>query len=562
MSAYEPYSVGPGGSTPYVPYTPKPKPAPRSYTVMESVFAWVCMGLGFFFWRGLAVIGALGSMIFLWAAFLSAAVFLKCRGATFRGLPTAAMVSALTLSPALLLGTQPLIRFCTFIFGAAAWCYFVSHTAGAPEQVKPGRWGADLWRALVMPLASMERGQLFRGMFSHIDRKRSGGLLKVLGGIGIAILPTIVVIALLSYDRAFTDLLRDVLKIDWERLLANVLCLVMGIPVGMYLFGLYLSAADHRMQDFFSEEACVKLSEKAKILPMLTTVTAVVPLLAVYVLFFVSQWKYYISGFTGILPDGFSYARYAREGFFQLCVVSVINISAILLILWMMKRGKGAGILLKVLTTVFAVFTLVLIATAMAKMVMYINYYGLTPKRVYASWFMVVLGLVFIVLAVSRFVPKVSASALSLAVALACFGGLALCNADHWIAKYNVDRYLNGTLKSVDVAALCDQLGDAAVPELVRLAEVLDERNGTDITKVTYREAIQKTDLYHCLAVELIYVQRDMDRNAEHGESSIFEFTVNRAMAEKAMKRLGTMQKISEYPDNGYGYDDGYSEFD
>ncbi len=554
MSAYEPYSVGPGGSTPYVPYTPKPKPARRSYTVGESVFAWLCMGLGFFFWRGAMFTGALGGTIFLWMAFAGTAIFLKCRGAVFRTLPVVAMGSALVLSLAMFLSSNGLLQLGALVYGAAAWCYFVSHTAGASAQISSARWGADLCRAMMLPFVSMEDGQLFRGMVSHINRKRSGTLLKMLGGIGIAIIPTAIVVALLSYDSAFTELLQKILRVDWEEIFVNLLMFALGIPVGMYLFGLYLSAADRRMPDLLGEEACGKLSARAKIVPMLTTVTAVVPLLAVYVLFFVSQWKYYISGFTGVLPEGFSYAQYAREGFFQLCMVSVINLSTILLVLLLMKRNKGAGILLKVLTTVFAVFTLVLIATAMAKLVMYINCYGLTPRRVYAAWLMVVLGLVFVVLAVSRFVRKISASAWSLAVVLVCFSGLALCNADHWIAKYNVDRYLNGTLKSVDVASMCDQLGDAAVPELVRLAEALDVQNKTDITKVTYKVAIQRTDLYHCLAVELMYVQENMMREKENGESPVFAFTLNKAMADRAMKRLGTMQKVTN--DWDYGYDD------
>ncbi|MBQ9083556.1 MAG: DUF4173 domain-containing protein [Clostridia bacterium] len=542
MNTYGPYPVDPKR---VAPYEPRPKREKRSYTVLESVFAWLCMGLGFLFWRWSVCLCALGSMLFLWAAFACAAIVLKCRGAKFRTLPVTAMVSALVLSPALILSYNPLICFCTLAYGAAAWCYFVSHTAGDPEQIAARRWGADLWRALVLPFSSMDEGQLFRGMISSIDRRRSGAVLKVLGGIVIAIIPTAIVVALLSYDSAFQELLNNVLRLDWEVIFTNLLCLIGGIPVGMYLFGLYLSATDRRMPDFLSEEVCSQLSARTKILPMLTAVTAVVPLLVVYVLFFVSQWKYYVSGFTGVLPEGFSYAGYAREGFFQLCIVSVINLGAILLTLILMKRSKGADVLLKVLTTIFAVFTLVLIATAMAKLVMYIGSYGLTPRRVYAAWFMVVIGLVFIVVTISRFVPKISASALSLAVVLVCFGGLALSNADYGIAKYNVDRYLNGTLNSVDVEALYEQLDAAAVPELVRLAEELDKRNGTDITKVTYMEANTNYDMYHRLAAQLMRIQSYTWWGTEKGKhadaDNIFGFTVNHAMAKKAMERLGEM---------------------
>ncbi len=552
MNTYGAYPVDPKRLAPYEPQAKREK---RRYTVGESVFAWLCMGLGYLFWRAGTFLGALGAAVFLWVAFACAAIFLKCRKATFRALPVAAMVSALVLSPALVLGGNALIRFCTFVYGAAAWCYFVSHTAGNPEQIRARRWGADLWRAQILPFASMDEGQMFRGMASAIDRKRSGTLLKVLGGIGIAVIPTAIVVGLLSYDRAFTDLLTNVLRLDWETIFGHLLFLVLGIPVGMYLFGLYLSATDRRMPDFLSEEACDKLSTGMKVIPMVTAVTAVVPLLLVYVLFFVSQWQYFVSGFTGVLPEGFSYAGYAREGFGQLCTVAAINLGAILLILLLMKRGKGAEMVLKVLTTIFAVFTLVLIATAMAKLGMYIGSYGLTPRRVYAAWFMVVIGLVFIVVTVSRFVPKVSASALSLAVVLVCFGGLALSNADYWIAKYNVDRYLNGTLDSVDVSAMCDQLGDAAVPELVRLAEYLDEKNGTDITKVTYKDALHNNDLYHRLAAELILVQQDMTWYEKNGGRDFAEITINNAMAESAMKRLGTMQNTSVEQEHVPDYD-------
>lgn len=538
----------------YQPYAPREKEPPRSYTWSESVFAWLCWGLGFVFWR-LAFPAAdcpLGSLIFLWLAFGCAGIFLKCRGAKFRWLPVTAMVTALALSPALVVSSNDFIHFWTFAYGAAAWCYFVGQTAGAPERIRPGRLAADTLRAAVLPLASMGNRQFFRGMFSRFDRKKNGTLLKVLAGIAIALIPTAVVVALLSYDRAFTDLLKNLMAFDWLELLGNLLSLVLGLPVGMYLFGMYLSAADHKLPDMLSEERCDRMAGAVKIMPMVTAVTAVVPLLAVYVLFFVSQWKYYVSGFTGVLPEGFSYAQYAREGFFQLCIVSVINMAAILLVLLLMKRGRGARVLLQVMTTVFTVFTLVLIATAMAKLWMYIDSYGLTQRRVYAAWFMVVLGLIFVVLTVSRFVPKVSAMALTAAVVLAAFGGLALCNADALIATYNADRYLNGTLSSLDAAAL-GELKEAGVPEMVRLAKYLDEKNGTDITKMTYKEAVDGTDLYHGLAVELMYVQEDLRYMEQHADQRFCGLTLNYLRAEAAMKELGTMQEVtwlSDYPDD------------
>ena len=49
------------------------------------------------------------------------------------------------------------------------------------------------------------------------------------------------------------------------------------------------------------------------------------------------------------------------------------------------------------------------------------------------------------------------------------FAALALPNADGYIAKYNVDRYVSGSLETVDVDHLSG-LGSGAVPYLDRLA--------------------------------------------------------------------------------------------
>ena len=66
--------------------------------------------------------------------------------------------------------------------------------------------------------------------------------------------------------------------------------------------------------------------------------------------------------------------------------------------------------------------------------------------------------------------------AASLVVTVVMFAGLSLSNVDGFIAKYNVDRYVAGTLETVDVDAMRD-LGLTAVPQMVRLAELLDEQD-------------------------------------------------------------------------------------
>lgn len=78
--------------------------------------------------------------------------------------------------------------------------------------------------------------------------------------------------------------------------------------------------------------------------------------------------------------------------------------------------------------------TLFLIATAMAKMLLYIKAYGLTPLRVIPSVFMLFLAMVFLLLSVSQFV-QIPVMRVSVWVFAAGFTVMALCGMDGKIAS-------------------------------------------------------------------------------------------------------------------------------
>jgi len=92
----------------------------------------------------------------------------------------------------------------------------------------------------------------------------------------------------------------------------------------------------------------------------------------------------------------------------------------------------------------------------------------------------VVLAVVFLLVCAKQIAPKFKLIPTAFFVSVAMFAFLAISGVDGLIAKYNVDRYLGGSLETVDVAAM-EQLGDSAVPQLVRLAKELDRKNDTSI---------------------------------------------------------------------------------
>ena len=114
-------------------------------------------------------------------------------------------------------------------------------------------------------------------------------------------------------------------------------------------------------------------------------------------MFFISQAGYFLSAFTNSLPEGFTYADYARRGFFELFAIALINLGVTCFMsLFSKKAGREKPFALKFYSVMISVFTLILIATAMSKMIMYINRYGLTALRFYTSWFMVLLAMIFV----------------------------------------------------------------------------------------------------------------------------------------------------------------------
>lgn len=507
-------------------------PKVRQFTTLESVFAWMCLLAGYVFCRvGSVTRHPFGGFLFVLVLFAVSAVILKLKGVRFTVLPVLTAVSAVIVSAALFICGNSAIHFWAYVFALVMYIVFVfTSTGNTAEKGFSDLWAADFFKAaFIMPFFSF--AHIFSALFSGRAKKGGTFLLKLLLGVVFTIIPTIAVLVLLSYDASFTALLKNIFSFTLWDILSHIGSMFLGVPIAMYLFGLFISCCDKKCSAIMTADQCRSASRSIKIAPGVTVAAAVLPLLGIYLLFFISQWQYYMSGFSGVLPENFNYAEYARDGFFQLCTVSVINFAVIACIsLFMSRERKKSVILLRTLSVVLAVFTLVLISTAAAKMIMYINCYGLTPKRVYASWLMGVLAILFILIIVKQFVTRLKLLSASLCVCVICFAGLALSGTDALIAKYNVDRYLEETLETIDIAAM-ESLGDSAVPHMVRLAEALDEKNGTDISKFTPEKNTYDA-LYSDLAVRLY-------KAAGKQKEDIFSLTLPRLKAAAALEKAG-----------------------
>jgi hypothetical protein len=220
------------------------------------------------------------------------------------------------------------------------------------------------------------------------------------------------------------------------------------------------------------------------VVPDIAGYSALTALSLVYVIFFLAQAAYLFSAFNDSLPQSMTYAEYARRGFFELCAVSGINLGVIGAAHLIVKRDKIK--ILKAETAVLCVFTIALIATAMSKMAMYIDYYGLTRLRVYTSWFMILLLLLFVIILL-RQLRSFNGTRLAAVGCICLFMILCYGNVDGMIAKYNIDRYQSGTLKDLDVKSF-SELSDGAVPYLYDLYQETTD----PVMKAELKEVIKR----------------------------------------------------------------------
>jgi hypothetical protein len=166
---------------------------------------------------------------------------------------------------------------------------------------------------------------------------------------------------------------------------------------------------------------------------------------------------------------GLTYAEYAREGFWQLIAAAVLT----LVVVGVATRIAGGNSrLLRLLLGTLCVLTLVVVASALHRLQLYEDAFGLTRMRLAAETFALALGALFVVVLAAGAVGVVRRELARIVIAGAALGLLAfsLSNPDGRIAERNVDRWA-GT-GDLDLAYVQGLSADA-VPALIELREPL-----------------------------------------------------------------------------------------
>lgn len=215
-------------------------------------------------------------------------------------------------------------------------------------------------------------------------------------------------------------------------------------------------------------------------------IVVVLGLLDVLFLVFVSvQVRYFFGGAaTVVTSTGLTYAEYARRGFFELVTVTTLVLPLLLLAHWIVRKENPVHErIFRFLAGTLVALLLVVMASALQRMRLYQEAYGLTELRFYTTSFMGWLAVVFLWFLAT--VLRGQRDRFAFGALVAGFIVLALldgANPDALIARTNANRGRANTAAPLDERYVTSLSADA-VPTLIAMLPVMSEDKRPAVAK-------------------------------------------------------------------------------
>ncbi len=337
-------------------------------------------------------------------------------------------------------------------------------------------------------------GEAIRRTFTNVNKpvrvffglKIKGTVAKVLTGLLIAVPVVIVVVVLLSsadtaFGKAIVGIFGSLAKWNSDRVPTVIFALLLTFPLFSFLYS-------NRHADSLNP---LQWQEKRTPQSDGVIVLTIIALLCLLYAFFAAFQMTYL--FANRPPVGFSYSDYARRGFFELTAVTAINV-VLLLSAIVSIRPDGRGYkLLKLLGSAMLALTLVILASAVYRMVLYVQAGGFTLLRFLVFWGELVMLLTLVMTAIKLWRPRVHIFRALTGLWLGGFLLLNLCNIDARIADINVALHNSGHLPNIDLEYM-STLSIDAVPALQRLPA--SDQCGDAIRSIQLHEKEQRVSLW------------------------------------------------------------------
>jgi hypothetical protein len=280
-----------------------------------------------------------------------------------------------------------------------------------------------------------------RGLFMAVP------LLLIFGGLFMAA------------DAVFKGMVKDLLDIDFVELFTHLF--VIGFAawmVGGYLRGCLLGKEVPMALDGVPKSLTLGIMEIGTVLGLLDLL---------FLGFVIVQLRYLFGGAALVdVTPGLTYAQYARRGFFELVTVAALVLPLLLGAHWLLSKDDlKAGRLFRYLAGTQVLLLFVIMISAVQRMRIYQNEFGLTELRLYTTAFMGWLAVVFLWFAATVLRGKREHFAFgALVVGFGMIATLHFLNPDAFIVRMNIARAQAGRRFDTSYAV---SLSADAVPALV-----------------------------------------------------------------------------------------------
>lgn len=248
------------------------------------------------------------------------------------------------------------------------------------------------------------------------NREKTNKILNAVFGIIVGIVFSIVILLLLmsadDYFNKFVSKAFISINFDFSKIMQFVIFFIIIFSIGVNLM---------RNRYIVMKENKTRKIDHTIIISMLSVINLV------FVLFLISEISKLCGNFLQI-PKGYIYSSYAREGFFQLLFVTIINFSIILYLIYktnVIKENK----IIRNLVLVLIAFSVLLIFNSYYRMFLYIGKFGFTNLRLQVILFLLMELILFGVI-IKKIINKINNDGLIFLAIMTSFYviNLYICN--------------------------------------------------------------------------------------------------------------------------------------
>lgn len=319
----------------------------------------------------------------------------------------------------------------------------------------------------------------------------------------------IVIVAILaSADSVFNNMIFNILNvftnifssIDFSGFIIRLILII--------CIFIYLSSFFYNITKYEEESVLENDTNESKKIESMTLKMVLTALNIVYLIFCIIQINSLFMQKTNI-----NYADYARQGFFQLMIVSIINLIVILIA---KKYGEENNKYINFMEILMIIFTFIIIVSSAVRMYFYEQAYGYTLLRllVYCVLLTEAILLIPTILYILNKHRNLIKTYFTIIVVM--YIGMNIINFDAIIANRNINRYIE--TGKIDLEYLEKETGTDAISNII---EILEIENADDTVK---KETLRYID--------------EVYTNLKNENTDFRNFNLSKLLSKKAIEEI------------------------